>query len=117
VRLGVLTEGIAPSRATWLPVRKPPPRPEPEPLPSTPPTATSTAASTFPPVPGLPAMPTAPPTAPSAPAAPSRRADLPPPGWHPDPSGRHWWRWWDGGDWTDHVADGGAPYTDPLPPR
>jgi hypothetical protein len=42
---------------------------------------------------------------------------LPPAGWNPDPSGRHWWRWWDGMSWTDHVADGGAPFVDPLPPR
>jgi hypothetical protein len=27
--------------------------------------------------------------------------------WHPDPSGRHQWRWWDGSAWTDHVADDG----------
>jgi Protein of unknown function (DUF2510) len=39
------------------------------------------------------------------------------PGWHPDPSGRHWWRWWDGVDWTSHVADGGPPSIDPLPPK
>jgi hypothetical protein len=42
---------------------------------------------------------------------------LPPAGWNPDPSGRHWWRWWDGMDWTDHVADGGPSFVDPLPPR
>ncbi|HYF47297.1 MAG TPA: DUF2510 domain-containing protein, partial [Acidimicrobiales bacterium] len=42
---------------------------------------------------------------------------LPPAGWHPDPAGRHWWRWWDGVDWTEHVADGGSPFVDPLPPR
>ena len=27
-----------------------------------------------------------------------------PPGWHPDPSGVHYWRWWDGYRWTDHVS-------------
>jgi hypothetical protein len=27
-----------------------------------------------------------------------------PPGWHPDPSGAHYWRWWDGYRWTDHVS-------------
>jgi Type II CAAX prenyl endopeptidase Rce1-like/Protein of unknown function (DUF2510) len=27
-----------------------------------------------------------------------------PPGWHPDPSGSHYWRWWDGYRWTDHVS-------------
>lgn len=38
----------------------------------------------------------------------------PPPGWHPDPVGRHQQRWWDGGRWTDHVADAGATALDPL---
>jgi hypothetical protein len=37
-------------------------------------------------------------------------------GWHPDPSGRHEWRQWDGQRWTDHVADGGVTSFDPLPP-
>jgi membrane protease YdiL (CAAX protease family) len=27
-----------------------------------------------------------------------------PPGWHPDPSGVHYWRWWDGYRWTEHVS-------------
>ncbi len=27
-----------------------------------------------------------------------------PPGWHPDPSGVHYWRWWDGRAWTEHVS-------------
>jgi hypothetical protein len=56
------------------------------------------------------------PEPPQAPPEPEP-SSLPPPGWHPDPSGRHWWRWWDGRSWTEHVADGGAPYVDPLPPR
>lgn len=36
--------------------------------------------------------------------------------WHPDPSGRHQQRWWDGGSWTDAVldADGTAPSLDPI---
>jgi hypothetical protein len=29
---------------------------------------------------------------------------LPPPGWQPDPSGVHYWRWWDGRRWTDYVS-------------
>jgi hypothetical protein len=24
--------------------------------------------------------------------------------WHPDPTGRNAWRWWDGAKWTDHVS-------------
>ncbi|MFJ3383425.1 MULTISPECIES: DUF2510 domain-containing protein [unclassified Curtobacterium] len=27
-----------------------------------------------------------------------------PPGWYPDPSGRHGTRWWDGAGWTQHVG-------------
>ncbi|MBG9885389.1 hypothetical protein ABE10_02060 [Bacillus toyonensis] len=34
--------------------------------------------------------------------------------WHPDPTGRHQYRYWDGSTWTDHVADNGVQGTDPL---
>jgi len=34
--------------------------------------------------------------------------------WHPDPSGRHELRWWDGRGWTANVSDGGRPGVDPL---
>jgi hypothetical protein len=37
-----------------------------------------------------------------------------PPGWHPDPAGRHQQRWWDGARWTEHVADAGVTVVDPL---
>lgn len=37
-----------------------------------------------------------------------------PAAWHPDPTGRHEHRWWDGERWTEHVADGGQSSTDPL---
>ena len=37
-------------------------------------------------------------------------------GWHPDPTGRHQHRWWDGTQWTDQVADGGVTATDPMTP-
>ena len=37
-----------------------------------------------------------------------------PPAWHPDPTGRHEHRYWDGERWTDHVADAGQAATDPL---
>lgn len=36
-----------------------------------------------------------------------------PAGWYADPSGRFEQRYWDGGTWTEHVARGGAQYTDP----
>lgn len=38
-----------------------------------------------------------------------------PPGWFPDPTGRHDHRWWDGAAWTAHVADAGVASHDPLP--
>lgn len=37
-----------------------------------------------------------------------------PPAWHPDPTGRHDHRWWDGERWTEHVADAGQSSVDPL---
>ena len=37
-----------------------------------------------------------------------------PPGWFPDPTGRHDHRWWDGVAWTAHVADAGVAGLDPL---
>jgi Protein of unknown function (DUF2510) len=33
--------------------------------------------------------------------------------WHPDPSGRHQLRYWDGSDWTAHVSDDGVVTRDP----
>ena len=46
---------------------------------------------------------------PVAPAAPG-----PPAGWHPDPVGRHEYRYWDGVAWTDQVSDAGVVASDPL---
>lgn len=37
-----------------------------------------------------------------------------PPQWSPDPSGRHQLRYWDGGSWSHHVADGGVASVDPA---
>lgn len=37
-------------------------------------------------------------------------------GWHPDPFGRHEHRWWDGSQWTEHVASGGRQGADPPIP-
>lgn len=37
-----------------------------------------------------------------------------PPGWQPDPLGRHQLRYWDGGHWTSDVADGSGTGIDPL---
>ena len=37
-----------------------------------------------------------------------------PSGWHPDPTGRHQFRYWDAGQWTHHVSDNGVVSTDPV---
>lgn len=34
--------------------------------------------------------------------------------WHPDPSGRHQLRWWDGARWTESVSDAGHVSSDVL---
>jgi uncharacterized RDD family membrane protein YckC len=36
-----------------------------------------------------------------------------PPRWAADPLGRHQYRYWDGGQWTEHVADNGMNAVDP----
>lgn len=57
----------------------------------------------------------------SAPHPVARLSDHPGPvpvpagAWHPDPSRRHPFRWWDGTTWTDAVSDGSATGSDPLP--
>jgi Protein of unknown function (DUF2510) len=40
-----------------------------------------------------------------------------PAAWHPDPTGRHTHRYWDGTAWTPHVADDGRLALDPLEAR
>lgn len=35
--------------------------------------------------------------------------------WHPDPTGEHELRYWDGRIWTEHVADQGVQSISPLP--
>lgn len=35
-----------------------------------------------------------------------------PPAWHPDPSGRFHYRWWDGDEWTSQVATDGQHLVD-----
>ena len=37
-----------------------------------------------------------------------------PAAWHPDPTGRHQHRYWNGTGWTDHVSDNGITGTDPV---
>jgi len=36
------------------------------------------------------------------------------PSWHPDPTGRHHHRYWDGSQWTHHVSDSGSAALDPI---
>lgn len=36
-----------------------------------------------------------------------------PAGWYADPSARYELRYWDGGQWTEHVSRGGQQFTDP----
>lgn len=40
-----------------------------------------------------------------------------PAAWHPDPTGRHEYRYWDGQQWTEHVANQGQRAVDPLDGR
>lgn len=37
-----------------------------------------------------------------------------PAAWHPDPTGRHELRYWDGSKWTDHISNRGVTSTDPV---
>ncbi|MEX5719003.1 TIR domain-containing protein [Geodermatophilus maliterrae] len=45
-------------------------------------------------------------------AGPPREAVTTPPGWYPDPSRRHQFRWFDG-DWTHYASDYGSVVEDP----
>jgi Protein of unknown function (DUF2510) len=38
-----------------------------------------------------------------------------PPSWHPDPSGRFHYRWWDGAEWTSQVSTDGHHLVDTNP--
>ena len=59
------------------------------------------------------AQPAAQPAAqPSAQAAPPPNTGVPA-NWYADPSGRFELRYWDGSQWTEHVARGGQQFTDP----
>jgi hypothetical protein len=40
---------------------------------------------------------------------------LPAAEWYPDPMGRHQFRYWNGAEWTESVADDGAQSADPMP--
>jgi hypothetical protein len=100
-----------------IPVPEPVPEPIPEPVTLEAPAAAVQPQAVFggpetltprsPLAPGAdmrPAMVT--PAPPMAPAVPEQ--------WAPDPSGRHQHRWWNGREWTEHVADNGISGIDPL---
>ena len=53
------------------------------------------------------AAPVAAAAAPAQVPAPAVPAQVPA-GWHPDPSGKHQHRWWDGAAWTPHVSTNGV---------
>ena len=57
-------------------------------------------------------------TVPAAAATPADKdgssMNSPAPGWLPDPTSRHQYRYWDGARWTDDVADDGVASTDAL---
>ena len=93
--------GVAPDSSTPAAADPAPMAPIAEPTSSSsPPTVTMYTPNTA----STPAAAAAPPAAavPSVPA-----------GWYADPSGRYEQRYWDGGTWTEHVARGGAQFTDP----
>jgi hypothetical protein len=46
---------------------------------------------------------------------PGTTSPLSPPAWHPDPSGRFHYRWWDGNQWTSQVSTDGHVATDTSP--
>ena len=45
--------------------------------------------------------------------APSITVPRVPAAWYSDPSGRYELRYWDGNEWTEHVARGGQQFVDP----
>jgi hypothetical protein len=45
--------------------------------------------------------------------APTASTSNAPAAWYADPSGRYELRYWDGSEWTEHVARGGQQFVDP----
>jgi hypothetical protein len=72
--------------------------------------ATGAAAAAADPVAAEPSPAPAPAPAPAPEPAPVVTT---PAGWYPDPSGRYELRYWDGTQWTEHVARQGQQFTDP----
>ena len=110
------TPAGAPAAATVITIPEPAPEPAaappapapaPAPSPSTEPAGWGMAPEASSPSPS-PAQ-----TATPVSAAPAQTAAATPAGWYHDPSGRFELRYWDGGQWTEHVARAGQQYTDP----
>jgi hypothetical protein len=53
------------------------------------------------------------PSAASPSASPSTSTSKIPAAWYADPSGRYELRYWDGNEWTEHVARSGQQFVDP----
>lgn len=51
---------------------------------------------------------------PSGTTAPGGTPATAPPGWHPDPSAKFEYRYWDGSAWTEHVSSQGIADVDPV---
>ncbi|MFM7685131.1 MAG: DUF2510 domain-containing protein [Actinomycetota bacterium] len=79
--------------------------PEPEPAPVDP-----TPAATYQPVDPTPSYTYQPAPAPQPAYTPTPAV---PAGWYADPAGRFELRYWDGGQWTEHVSRAGQQFTDP----
>ena len=119
--LGRDTDGAAPTEppvaepVTAEPESDPTPEPEPEPEPTFSavlPEVAPEPASSDPMIADVEtATETATETAPSEAAA--SAAGAAPAGWYADPAGRFELRYWDGGQWTEHVSRAGQQYTDP----
>ncbi len=110
--------GAFPSAAATQ--QQPQPQPQPQPPPARPayPGSVTTVLSTLPPIPPPAPIPQAAPV-PHAAAAPAPQASQAAPAaapgaWHPDPTGRHQQRYWDGARWSEHVSDDGHTSTDPV---
>lgn len=80
--------------------------------PYAPPPYPGTGEPTHPAYPGAPAAEPPPPHVEAAPEG-GEEGAIAGPSWHPDPSHRHEFRYWDGSRWTEYVSDGGKQSTDP----
>jgi len=104
--------------ATYEPAPRPTPEPvnepagwavAPGPTPAAAPMPATTAAATV--IGGGDTYAPSPPATPAS-SVPEAAQPTTPAGWYHDPSGRYELRYWDGSQWTEHVARGGQQFTD-----